>query len=474
MRYALIDNSTLTAIQRLLGDIAVKNKAITDMDILAYESYVEAILFFDEIICIDDYKKEYSESRKKYFPNIKFINKSLFDYDGYVNQALQITDSIVPKIESGEITEKAFSDFFKLLRMNMVFTWDMSSSVYYLTQKMLQVEGGLDLDKYSKLNAAIYEDLIVKKRTETRFVEDKYILRDASGKIDPKKHTIIDKSGSKVEAQISKQVFVFLSGLNWLAQRTIFYTLLGDYLHADVVLHPIRQSFNVNILSKLYSIPNAKLIPLIDAMNNETNEAINKIKGLTEPYVVSEQIPLFLIWLVNKTKDPLRVIDEAFELRNHDLFLHARNRLRELCILIEAGNNEKYIVEGNKLVAEIEVLMNKITTKYGVGTEQGISTSRFISFWNTAATFLFKLPKLPDIDYKIKCLEFLKHVIPVKGFKGVYRSLIEDLSAIERLGKYHELLSSRIVLDEDADFYKSKIELPEYRKFKSDWKIPMD
>jgi hypothetical protein len=473
MRYALIDNSTLTAIQRLLGDIAIKNKAITDMDILAYESYVEAILFFDEIICIDDYKKEYSKSRKKYFPNIKFIDKSLFDYDGYVTQALQIADSIVPKIESGKINEGVFSDFFKLLRMNMVFTWDMSESIYYLTQKMLQLEGGLDIEKYSKLNAAIYEDLIVKRRTATQFVKDKYILRDANGEIDPKKHTIIDKSGSKVEAQISKQLLVFLSGLNWLAQRTIFYTLLGDYLHADVVLHPIRQSFNINILSKLYSIPNAKLRPLIDAMNNETNEAINKIKGLTEPYVISEQIPLFLIWLVNKTKDPIKVIDEAFILRDNELFFQARSKLRELCILIEAGNNERYIVEGNKLVAEIKALMNKITTRYGVGTDQGISTSKFISFWNTSAASLLKLPKLPDIDYKIKGLEFLKHVIPVKGFKGVYRSLIEDLSSIERLGKYNELLSSKIVLDEDASFYPSKVELPKYLKVKSSFKIPM-
>jgi hypothetical protein len=56
MRYALIDNSTLTSIQRILGDIPVKNRAIIDNDILALENYIQAILFYDEIICIDDYK----------------------------------------------------------------------------------------------------------------------------------------------------------------------------------------------------------------------------------------------------------------------------------------------------------------------------------------------------------------------------------------------------------------------------------
>jgi hypothetical protein len=473
MRYALIDNSTLTAIQRLLGDITVKNKAITDMDILAYESYIEAILFFDEIICIDDYKKEYRASRVKYFPNIKFIDKAIFDYDAYEKQALIIADSMVPKIESGEMSEKTFSDFFKLLRMNMIFTWDMSSSIYYLTQKMLQIDGGIELAKYDKLNTAIYEDLIVKRRTDARIVKNSFILKDARGEINPKKHTVIDKSGKQVEAHLSKQVLTFLSGLNWLAQRTIFYTLIGNYLHADLVLHPIRQSFNVNILSKLYSIPNAKLKPLIDAMNNETNKAISKIIGLTEPCVISNKIPLFLLWLVNKTEDPLKIIDEAFELRNTDLFVQSRNKLRELCAIIELGENKKYISEGNKIVTEIEDLMKKMITKYNIGGEKGVSISKFISFWNISA-LLTKWPQLPDLDFKIKGLEFMKHIIPLKGFRGIYRSLIEDLSAIERLGKYHDLLSSKIVLDKEASFYPPKVELPKYRKFKSDWKIPMD
>jgi hypothetical protein len=55
LRSALIDNSTLTAIQRLLGVITVKDKNIIDSDILAFEQMVEAILFFDKIVCIEDW-----------------------------------------------------------------------------------------------------------------------------------------------------------------------------------------------------------------------------------------------------------------------------------------------------------------------------------------------------------------------------------------------------------------------------------
>ena len=38
MRYAIIDNSTLTAAQRLLGEIPVINKLCIDGDIAAFEN----------------------------------------------------------------------------------------------------------------------------------------------------------------------------------------------------------------------------------------------------------------------------------------------------------------------------------------------------------------------------------------------------------------------------------------------------
>ena len=55
MTYALIDNSTLTAVQRIQGDVLTKSKDSIDADIVALENFVQAILFYDQIIAIDDY-----------------------------------------------------------------------------------------------------------------------------------------------------------------------------------------------------------------------------------------------------------------------------------------------------------------------------------------------------------------------------------------------------------------------------------
>ena len=67
MRYALIDNSTLTGIQRILGEIPIRNIASLDNDIIAFENYIQAILFYDELICIDDYKKRYRKKKQSFF-----------------------------------------------------------------------------------------------------------------------------------------------------------------------------------------------------------------------------------------------------------------------------------------------------------------------------------------------------------------------------------------------------------------------
>ena len=63
MRFALVDNATLTAIQRLLGQIPVKNTYTIDGDILAMESLLQAILFYDEVVFLDDYKEQHRASR---------------------------------------------------------------------------------------------------------------------------------------------------------------------------------------------------------------------------------------------------------------------------------------------------------------------------------------------------------------------------------------------------------------------------
>jgi len=279
LRSALIDNSTLTAIQRLLGVITVKDKNIIDSDILAFEQMVEAILFFDKIVCLDDYKPEFSPSRKEYFSEIQFVDPSIFDYDYFVKKASEVTENLVPKIQSGEIKSTEFKKYFDHLKIPMIFTWDISSSVYYLTQKILGNEIGVDIEKYGVLTSALYsEGYNINKSVVAQDLQ-RVELYDKSGRIDINRYKLISKEGHQVDAKFSKQFEFFVAGLNWLSLRTTIYLLLGEYFQSEVFLHPIRQGFSTNLLSTLYSVPYGKLLPIISAMNSETHNAISQING---------------------------------------------------------------------------------------------------------------------------------------------------------------------------------------------------
>lgn len=62
---ALVDNATLSGVERLLGDSRTLNLSYVDNDIACFEKLVTAILFSDRLIGIDDYKEQFRSERLK-------------------------------------------------------------------------------------------------------------------------------------------------------------------------------------------------------------------------------------------------------------------------------------------------------------------------------------------------------------------------------------------------------------------------
>ena len=52
MTYALIDNATLTAVQRVTGAVAVKTSDTINGDLCALENFLQENLFYDDLLCI--------------------------------------------------------------------------------------------------------------------------------------------------------------------------------------------------------------------------------------------------------------------------------------------------------------------------------------------------------------------------------------------------------------------------------------
>lgn len=71
-RLILVDNATLSGVERLTGERQTLNLNNVDNDILCLEKLLTAILFSDALIGVDDYKDSFRSQRLKKFDFIDF------------------------------------------------------------------------------------------------------------------------------------------------------------------------------------------------------------------------------------------------------------------------------------------------------------------------------------------------------------------------------------------------------------------
>ena len=470
MRYAIVDNATLTAIQRLCGMIPIKNKHTIDGDILALEAFIQAVLFYDDLFYFDDYKVAHREERAAYFKYIYPVEFSQAEYSDLIVETQSATDQFVPEIAKKTFANSNLQEFFDLLKMNMTFTWDMSSSIYYLTQKLLEEHSGVDIEKYSKLSTMIFNEL----SDGTAFNESTAktpIIYDSNGNQICAGYKVVDKEGHTCETRISKQANAFIAGLSWLDFRTAMYTIFAKSMEYDMVLHPIRQAYQMNFLNRFAVQGDSSTKVLLDAMNQRSHVAINQIFSVTQPIVFKNNLPMFSVWLVNKGIAPSNFMDSIYEVKGRKEFISAREILSNLDALKREGS-AKYLTSVNLLCADFEKQMTKLMDTYGINPSSLNPISSMIQVYNLSC-MASKLPTLPDFGANIRKPTKLKKLYRYSGFGAVYKAMTSDLSQIQSLGKYHEMITANVWLDENAGYYDIKTEKKEFANAKSYWKIPM-
>lgn len=468
MRRAIIDNSTLTAIQRLLGEIPVYNKYTLDGDILAFETLIQTILFFDEIYYIDDYKREYRKRRSEYFTYIEGIKIDDSNYSKLLENTRYLTRDIIPTIEGGTFEDENFKPFFELLKMNNIFTWDLRSSVFYLTQKMLcGINNELDVDTYSELIQMIFSE-----------------GKDGFERENNPSRKIIDSNGNEISSQynklvkgdmvVSKQVDYFLSNLSWLAYRTIFYTLAVNEIGGSLVLHPIRDAFQISYLSRMNQEFNSTYRRLVHIMNRAAESRVRSIYESSNPMVSKYNLPLFSVAFIQKTSNPIGIIDYALHKREEGDFVLARKKLEEIEDLFAIGKNAKARTEANKLICEVETLMQKLGEKYYVSTPQGVQLSPLFQVYNMGVVLSgVEMPQVPEFTTPINIQNKVKEMVPQRGFNAVYKSVVNDLANIGKIGACYDKLTSKVIYDKEAKYYTAKTEEEKYKNYSCFWKRPM-
>jgi hypothetical protein len=275
-----------------------------------------------------------------------------------------------------------------------------------------------------------------------------------------------------VKHEVSSQISAFAAGLNWLAMRTAFYTIFSYKYEAAAILHPIRSAFQLSLAGRLGLRENA-FAPILRRFSDETVQVVKEITIASEPVVAEMDIPLFSAWLVGKTGSPRAAIAAAFEMRNEKPLSGARQRLVDLEQASREPSGKNFVRDANRLVREVKEAGQTLRKLYGVETKNGVSLSPLIFIYNVAGTPL-GLPPLPSFPLKITLPDKALEIGIRRGFKGVCRSVVQDLVAIARLGEYHEKLTSEVRFkDGQRNTFLTKTEDVRFVGRPASWKKPM-
>ena len=470
MSYALIDNASLTAVQRVLGHVVVKNPDTVNGDLVAFENVVQAILFYDELVCIDNYKDEHKAARVKEFEYIRFLPPHDFGLQDLEIQAATEAKGVRPEIRGGEFADEDFRQLLNMLKLNIVCTWELRSSVDYRTLKMLGEPDTPEFHKYSEISSSIFNELADAADTKGRWSQDAALI-GSDGHV----HT---REEMEREAKACKRGFggttraldMFVASLNWIAYKSIYYSLAAKYLKADTFIHPLRHAYQINWMRKTGAYGHDFTSKLISALSESASTSISEIVDNGRSAAVSLEVPIFSAWLTAQSGDVRSVIPSALEVRKNQDIQEVRGLLREIRIAYDQAGFARANASVEKWKKQLTNAEKELKRIYGIDTGQGIPSSFLIKTYNTYAA-LSGLPPFPDFDFKVPLPEFMRNN-KTNGFSNLYKDIAAELISVERLGGIRDMLATQFVID-DTDYVPPKTEAPEFRRYSSDWKLPM-
>jgi hypothetical protein len=135
-RIILVDNATLSGVERLTGESQTLNLNNIDNDILCLEKLITAILFSDAIVGVDDYKDTFRSQRLKKFDFINFLSIEAETYNALAGDAADFARSMVFSFDGSKPAGDVVS-FFESLRIDPQLRWDIFVSSEYLTLSAL-------------------------------------------------------------------------------------------------------------------------------------------------------------------------------------------------------------------------------------------------------------------------------------------------------------------------------------------------
>lgn len=459
MTNAIIDNSTLTAVERVIGTIPVHNGYDISGDLSAFEQYLSALIFYDQPVRIDDYKEEFSQSRAKNFTEIGAVTFENESYDDFLTFAQQKVEDIYLSINGGDIEQNDIGKFLNDLDLHVCPAWQMQSSDFFLRIRLLSDKTGAQIEKYSPLMSAIFDQMSEIKNGKSQPNWKKNLVA-SDGK--PIKNIEGDKKNPSYT--IGRDVNAFSAGLNWIAFRSVFYSIVSEKLEGVAVCHPIRSDFLARFYSeRLNSIEPDQRAAILEYFRNTTLDGIDRSNALLGGPAFKLEAPLISAWATLKAGSPKEARNFVNDIRYSPEAVALRARLRDVEMLISEDQMAEARKNSVAIFKDYQIAANELFKKYSAKGEDPFGISA--NFLTLTGSF-----KLAPVSDKIASL------LPKRRRSmTLLRNITLDLLQSSQLGKVSDLLrSSRSIEGEKWDGPTApKIDHPKFKYARSDWKKPM-
>jgi hypothetical protein len=345
MTKVLIDNATISSVQRALGKASLREPSLLDIEHVALARFSEAVLLNDSVVIPDNYKAELTASRKALISGDAFHFQELVS--GEDEAITQVCTSLAPiwreAFRAGS-DRSLFSEYFSQVNAFSHFIWEHSSSEFFL---VFRAHG---IDKASPLIDAV--------------------LASPPNEEIGKELQIFGTDGNSVSwEKLSPHVKRMLAVMGWLAHQYLWYQVFAAQHECSYMPHPLRDFFAYDFLTRANA--GAKSTTVFDSafkdgigkFQGRLKQSLEQLGQVQQSTTVS--LPGFLPLLVRESSNRNDFLKVLSQMRLESDVIALRKMLEEVQLAIERDDYKPLA----KMKREIEAVGRNILVPERTGRQ---------------------------------------------------------------------------------------------------------
>lgn len=342
MSRVLLDNATISSVQRALGKAPTKEPALLDIEHVALERFSESFLLSDEIIIPDTYKEALTPARKKMLCDPVFTFTTIGEETD--SDLLTISNSLSEAWATAykEGSDRSlFSQYFEQTNAFSNFIWEHSGSEFYLVFRSMGV------DKENPLIEAV-----LASPADYRLGE-KFKIEGTDG---------LPVNWEKLSPHVKRM----LSVMGWLGTQYIWHQVYAAKVGANYMSHPLRDFFSYDFLDRMNHGANssedfAKSFRVgMKGFQKKMLQTYNDLGVI--PNSDELRLPNFTPMLVKECSNGQEYLDALSYYRKSAEVVEIRERLSEIEKEMDEGRYHKH----SRMINDIESVGDNLLKEKGV------------------------------------------------------------------------------------------------------------